>query len=99
VEVFIGEKLNPIIYEHSDHPLPLVEAQELLDLDLTVQSIRRGLVKSQQHAKAIRKSGDGLDFKIQTLMSVNDWVNIVQIIILTISGAAWIYLIRRLKRS
>lgn len=27
IELFMGEKLNPIIFEHSDSPVPLVQSQ------------------------------------------------------------------------
>lgn len=57
-EIFIGEKLNPIMYEHSEVPLYLTTSQEILDLDLNVQSIRRSLIKTQIHTKSVKKHGD-----------------------------------------
>ena len=68
IEVFMGEKLNPIIFEHSDSPLPLIESQHLIDLDLTAQSIKRSLVKSRTFSQANRESGELLDAKITKLM-------------------------------
>lgn len=46
------------MYEHSDVPLPLTTSQEILDLDLNVQSIRRSLIKTQIHTKSVKKHGD-----------------------------------------
>jgi hypothetical protein len=68
IEVFMGEKLNPIIFEHSDSPLPLIESQDLIDLDLTAQSIKRSLVKSRTFSQKNRESGEKLDAKITELM-------------------------------
>lgn len=57
IEVFMGERLNPIIFEHSDSPLPLIQSQDLIDLDLTAQSIKRSLVKSRTFSQKNRESG------------------------------------------
>lgn len=35
--------------------------QELVDLDYAVNGIKRGLAKSQAHAKMIRERGNSLD--------------------------------------
>lgn len=98
-EIFIGEKLNPIMYEHSEIPLTLTSSEDLLDLDLNVQSIRRSLVKTQVHMKNVKKHGDSLEVKIGTLMSLNDAANIIQIVVLVIFGGIWLYLVKGLKRK
>lgn len=98
-EIFIGEKLNPIMYEHSEISLTLTSSEELLDLDLNVQSIRRSLVKTQVHMKNVKKHGDSLEVKISSLMSLNDAANLIQIVVLVIFGVIWLHLVKKLKRK
>lgn len=70
-----------------------------MDLDLTVQSIKRSLVNTLSHSKTSRQKGEVLEFKIATLMDLNQLSNIAQIFSLVTFGLAWVGLIRRFKRT
>ncbi len=43
LEIFIGEKINPLLYSDGEDVLPLIQAEELIDLDLKVQTIRKSI--------------------------------------------------------
>lgn len=64
-----------------------------------MQSIKRSLVNSNTHNKAIRENGQWLDFKIVELMDFNQLSNIMQTITLVVFGFVWIRIVRRLKKD
>jgi hypothetical protein len=95
----MGERLNPIIFEHSESQLPLIESRDLIDLDLTAQSIKRSLIKSRGYYRSNREKGELLDSKITEMMELNQISNILQIIALIAFGVVWVKIASRLKRT
>lgn len=61
LEIFIGEKLNPLLYSDGDDVLPLIQAEELIDLDLKVQNIRKSIGWSRKLLMESKDLGDRLE--------------------------------------
>lgn len=57
----MGEKLNPMIYHHSETEIPLVESAELLELEGNVHAIKKTLVRIQKKADESKQQGDFFD--------------------------------------
>jgi hypothetical protein len=60
LEIFIGERLNPLLYSEGDDVLPLIQAEELIDLDLKIQNIRKSIGWSRKLLNESRDLGDRL---------------------------------------
>ena len=66
---------------------------------MTVQSIKRSLVKSRKYYTSSKEKGNKLDIRITEMMELNQMSNILQIIALIIFGLVWIKIAHRLKKS
>lgn len=61
VELFMGERLNPMIYHQSETEIPLVESAELYELEGNVHTIKKTLVRIQKKAEESKQLGDLFD--------------------------------------
>lgn len=57
----MGEKLNPMIYHHSETEIPLIESAELYELESNVHTIKKTLVRIQKKADDSKQQGDLFD--------------------------------------
>jgi hypothetical protein len=99
VELFMGERLNPMIYHHTETEIPLVEAVELFELEENVQGIKKALVRLSGQMEKSKEQGDSFDADVEEILNVSKLITVAHIVILIIFGAIWVYLVKQLKRS
>jgi hypothetical protein len=66
---------------------------------MTVQSIKRSLVKSRNYYTSSKEKGNKLDVRITEMMELNQMANILQIMGLIVFGLVWVKIVHRLKKS
>jgi hypothetical protein len=97
LEIFIGERMNPLLYSEGEDVLPLIQAEELIDLDLKVQNIRKSLGWSRQLLNESRQLGDSLEASLNELNDFSVNATLLQIGFLVLYGVAWILFMRQQK--
>lgn len=64
VELFMGERMNPIIYHNEEGGIPLVEAAELVEVEEKTRVIKRILVGLEAEAVRSKEEGDLFDSSV-----------------------------------